>query len=113
MDPSTPPFGSTSWLDRPRYHLLICTLSGPPFQVRRALPMSSVRIICFGSFKVDLDSGELLRNGSRIRLQSQPFEILSLLLQRPAEVVTREEIRQKLWRADTFVDVDHSLGTAI
>jgi DNA-binding winged helix-turn-helix (wHTH) protein len=60
-----------------------------------------------------LDSGELLREGVRLRLQSQPFQLLTLLLMRPDKVVTRDEIREKLWPADTFVDFDHSLGTAI
>ena len=49
----------------------------------------------------------------KVRLQSQPFQLLAMLLERPGELVTREEIRQKLWSADTFVDFDHSLGTAI
>jgi DNA-binding winged helix-turn-helix (wHTH) protein len=55
----------------------------------------------------------LRKSGRRIRLQEQPFQILALLLERPGEVVTREEVRQKLWAADTFVDFDHSLNTAI
>jgi cholera toxin transcriptional activator len=62
---------------------------------------------------VDLAAGELRKNGARIRLQEQPFQILVLLLERPGEVVTREELRQKLWPADTFVDFDHSLNTAV
>jgi Tol biopolymer transport system component/DNA-binding winged helix-turn-helix (wHTH) protein len=69
--------------------------------------------IRFGPFTADLDSGELRREGVKIRLQAQPFQLLSLLLMRPGEVVTRDEIREKLWPADTFVDFDHSLGTAI
>jgi TolB-like protein/DNA-binding winged helix-turn-helix (wHTH) protein len=75
--------------------------------------MPSSRVIRFGPFEVNLDSGEVCRNGSKLHLQAQPFELLTLLLQRPGEVVTREEIRAKLWPADTFVDFDHSLGTAI
>ncbi len=67
----------------------------------------------FGLFEVDLSAGELRKNGVRIRLQEQPFQVLALLLERPAEVVTREELRQKLWPADTFVDFDHSLNTAV
>jgi eukaryotic-like serine/threonine-protein kinase len=76
-------------------------------------PVAKVKRIAFDRFQVDLRSGELLCNGHRIRLQAQPFQILSLLLARPGEVVTREEIRRKLWDGDTFVDFDHSLGTAI
>jgi TolB-like protein/DNA-binding winged helix-turn-helix (wHTH) protein/Flp pilus assembly protein TadD len=69
--------------------------------------------IVFDRFEVDLRSGELLKNGRKLRLQAQPFQLLALLLDRPGEVVTREEICRKLWQADTFVDFDHSLGTAI
>src|SRR5882757_9632678 len=71
------------------------------------------RILCFGSFEVDLASGELRRQGLKISLQDQPFRVLALLLERAGEVVTREELRQKLWPADTFVDFDHSLNTAV
>src|SRR5438093_615679 len=71
------------------------------------------RILCFGSFEVDLASGELRRQGLKISLQDQPFRLLALLLERAGEVVTREELRDKLWPADTFVDFDHSLNTAV
>ena len=71
------------------------------------------RIVRFGVFEADLSAGELRKSGRRIRLQEQPFQILVLLLERPGEVITREEVRQKLWAADTFVDFDHSLNTAI
>ena len=74
---------------------------------------SGTRTIRFGIFEVDLRAGELRRNGSRIRLQEQPFRILTLLLEHPGEVVTREELRNQLWPADTFVDFDHSLNAAI
>jgi cholera toxin transcriptional activator len=71
------------------------------------------KIVRFGVFAVDLAAGELRRNGVRIRLQEQPFQILVILLERPGDVVTREELRQRLWPADTFVDFDHSLNTAV
>ena len=71
------------------------------------------KTIRFGVFEVDLAAGELRKNGNRIRLQEQPFQILVYLLDRTGEVVTREELRQKLWPADTFVDFDHSLNTAV
>ena len=79
------------------------------------MPQSSPagKIVRFGVFAVDLAAGELRKNGVRIRLQEQPFQILAILLERPGEVVTREELRQKLWPADTFVDFDHSLNTAV
>src|SRR5216110_2101376 len=67
----------------------------------------------FGIFEADLRAGELRRNGSKIKLQDQPFQLLALLLERPGELVTREELRGKLWPADTFVDFDHSLNAAI
>jgi Tol biopolymer transport system component/DNA-binding winged helix-turn-helix (wHTH) protein len=67
----------------------------------------------FGLFEADPESGELRKSGIRIRLQAQPFRLLLCLLERPGEVVTRDEIQQRLWGADTIVDFDHSLGTAI
>lgn len=74
---------------------------------------SAARIARFGVFEADLSLGELRKSGRRVRLQEQPFQILVLLLERPGEIVPREEVRQKLWAADTFVDFDHSLNTAI
>ena len=67
----------------------------------------------FGTFEVDLRARELRKGGIRIRLQDQPFEILALMLEHPGEVVTREELRQRLWPAGTFVDFEHSLNAAI
>ena len=67
----------------------------------------------FGLYEADLSSGELRKNGAKIRLQEQPFQVLVAMLERPGEVVTREELRQRLWASDTFVDFDHSLNTAI
>jgi TolB-like protein/DNA-binding winged helix-turn-helix (wHTH) protein/Flp pilus assembly protein TadD len=62
---------------------------------------------------VDLRSGEVRKHGLKVKLQDQPFQVLALLLQHPGDVVTREELRQKLWSADTFVDFDVGLNTAI
>jgi TolB-like protein/DNA-binding winged helix-turn-helix (wHTH) protein/Tfp pilus assembly protein PilF len=70
-------------------------------------------ILRFGVFEVDVRSGELRKQGVRIKLQEQPFHVLAVLLQRPGEVVTREELRSQNWPADTFVDFDNSLNTAI
>src|SRR5947207_12507306 len=67
----------------------------------------------FGIFEADLEARELRKHGRRVRLQDQPFAILAVLLERPGVIVTREELREKLWPADTFVDFDHSLNTAI
>jgi DNA-binding winged helix-turn-helix (wHTH) protein len=71
------------------------------------------RILRFGVFGADLAAGELRKNGLRVRLQEQPFQLLALLIERPEELVGREELRNKLWAADTFVDFDHSLNTAM
>jgi cholera toxin transcriptional activator len=67
----------------------------------------------FGVFEVDLDARELRKQGRRLRMQDQPFAVLAVFLDRRGEVVSREELRQKLWSADTFVDFDHSLNTAV
>ena len=68
----------------------------------------------FGIYELDGSTGELRKDGkSRPRLQGQPLEVLLHLLNRPGEVVTREDLRQRLWPADTFVDYDHSLNTAV
>ncbi len=71
------------------------------------------RVIRFGVFEVDLRAAELRKSGARIKLEGQPFHILALLLERPGEVITREELQQKLWPADTFVDFEHSINTAV
>src|SRR5262245_6095240 len=66
-----------------------------------------------GPFELDLRARELRKDGGRIRLQDKPFELIAALVERPGEVVTREELRQRLWPADTFVAFDDSLNTAI
>jgi DNA-binding winged helix-turn-helix (wHTH) protein len=73
---------------------------------------SSSQIVRFGTFEIDLRSAELRKNGLKLRLAGQPFQVLSILLERPGEVVSREELQKRLW-PDTFVDVDHSLNMAI
>ena len=72
-----------------------------------------VRVLRFGMFELDLTAGELRKNGAKLRLQGQPLQVLILLLQHAGDVVTREDLRQKLWLSDTFVDFDHSLNTAV
>jgi len=67
----------------------------------------------FGVFEVDVRARELRKNGSRVKLQHQPFELLLILLDRPGDVVTREELRTRLWPADVYVDFDRSLNKAI
>jgi len=71
------------------------------------------RHVRFGVFEIDLQTGELRKQGLRIKLQEQPLQILVLLLQRHGEVVARDELRHRLWADDTFVDFDHSLNTAV
>lgn len=63
----------------------------------------------FGAFQLDLRTGELRKGGSRISLPDQPFQVLKTLLDRPGDLVTREELRQRLWPAETFVDFEHGL----
>src|SRR5882724_3768265 len=77
------------------------------------VPQNQSRLARFGVFELDLSAGELRKSGVKQRLQGQPFQVLALLLERAGEVVTREELQQKLWPSDTFVDFDHSLNTAI
>ena len=71
-----------------------------------------LRFVRFGDFEIDLRSGELRKSGVKQKFGGQPFQVLSILLERPGEVVTREELQKRLW-PDTFVDVDHNLNTAI
>jgi cholera toxin transcriptional activator len=84
---------------------------------RAVMPMPpsnrEARLLRFGVFEVDLTAGELRKNGARIRLQEQPFQVLAALLQNAGQVVTRDELRERIWPADTFVDFDHSLNTAV
>jgi eukaryotic-like serine/threonine-protein kinase len=70
-------------------------------------------VLRFGVFEVDLREGELRKSGLRVKMQDQPFQVLVMLLERPAAMVSREELQRRLWPADTFVDFDHSLNSAI
>src|ERR1035437_1470132 len=73
----------------------------------------SAQIVRFGTFEADLQSGDRRRNGHKVPLQGQPFQVFAILLQHPGKLVNREELRLKLWPEDTFVDLDHGLNTAI
>jgi Tol biopolymer transport system component/DNA-binding winged helix-turn-helix (wHTH) protein len=77
------------------------------------MPDYASRVVGFGTFEADLRAGELRRNGRKVKVQNQPFQILAMLLDRPGEVVTREEMRARLWPAETFVDFDHGLNSAV
>jgi TolB-like protein/DNA-binding winged helix-turn-helix (wHTH) protein len=74
---------------------------------------TTARTALFGPYAVDLRSGELRKYGIRVKMGEQPFQILLMLLERPGEMVTREELRAKLWADDTFVDFDHGLNSAV
>ncbi len=74
---------------------------------------SPARFVRFGLFEADLQQRELRKQGRRIKLQTQPFQILEVLLEHPGEIVGREELCKRLWPGDTFVDFDHSLNTAV
>jgi DNA-binding winged helix-turn-helix (wHTH) protein len=78
-----------------------------------AQTVRSANVVRFDVFEVDLRAQELYKAGRKIKLQVQPFQVLAMLLAQPGEVVTREEMEKRLWPADTFVDFDHSLNTAI
>lgn len=76
-------------------------------------PARSANVVRFDVFEVELRAQELYKAGRKIKLQIQPFQVLAMLLERPGEVVTRDEMQKRLWPADTFVDFDHSVNTAI
>jgi DNA-binding winged helix-turn-helix (wHTH) protein len=77
---------------------------------RRLRPEGSIR---FAEFEIDSRAGELRKLGIKIKLQEQPFQVLAMLLEHPGEVVTREELQQRIWPADTFVDFENGLNKAI
>src|SRR5229473_8099509 len=74
---------------------------------------SSSSAVRFGTFELDLQTGELRHAGQRVKLQEQPFQVLATLLEHPGKIVTRDELRSRLWPEDTFVDFDHGLNAAI
>src|SRR5580658_3885162 len=78
-----------------------------------AIDPTSSQLIRFGLYEVDLTARELRRNGAVVKLQDRPFEVLAVLLERPGDVVSRDEFRRRLWSADTFVDFDASLNTSV
>src|ERR1039457_6695885 len=77
------------------------------------MPVGANQTIRFGPFELDTQCGQLRKDGVGLKLQGQPIQVLEILLQNPGQLVTREEIRQRLWTSDTFVDFDHSLNTAV
>jgi DNA-binding response OmpR family regulator len=84
--------------------------------IRQSHAMESpdaTRSLKFGAFELDVRLRELRNGSTRIRLQEQPFEILRLMLERPGDIVTREQLRQRLWPEGTYVDFEHSLNAAV
>jgi len=78
------------------------------------LPQTQLpRVVRFGTFEVDVPAGELRKNGLKVKLQAQPFQVLCMLAERPREVVTREELRRRLWSGDSYGDFDHGLNAAV
>src|SRR5712671_1361770 len=71
------------------------------------------RVVRFGVFTFDPRAGELLKQGRKLKIQGQPVEILAMLLERPGEIITREEFQKRLWPENTFVDFEHSLNAAV
>src|SRR5258707_1349969 len=92
---------------RPAY-----TLAAAPLGTSKQ-PALSPKLVRFGIYQVDVRTSELWKQGRKVKLQEQPCRILAILLEQRGEVVTREELRKRLWSDDTFVDFDHSLNTAI
>ena len=76
-------------------------------------PVSKSQVVRFGAYEVDLHLGELRKNGIRVKLTGQPFQILVILLEHPGDLVTREQLQRRLWPSDTFVDFDRGLNAAI
>src|SRR5258708_18986911 len=76
-------------------------------------PVHPSKITRCGVFEIDLKAFELRKHGLRLKLSEQPFQILAILLEKPGEIVTRDELRERLWPGDTFVDFDHGLNNAV
>src|SRR5215468_4770362 len=79
------------------------------------MPSSSPtsKFVQFGVFELDLQRGELRRNGARVRLQEQPLKVLQLLLENPGQIVNREQLRSRIWPANTYVEFDQGLYSAV
>src|SRR5438309_6581925 len=88
------------------------TCRGPKGTSPMAETQSQLRVVRFGAFEADLRTGELRKDGVKLKFSGQPFQVLAILLERPGEVVTREELQKRLW-PDTFVDVERNLNTAV
>ena len=78
-----------------------------------AEPQNSAELVAFGVYEANLRRGELRRSGLKVKLQEKPFQVLFILLEKRGDLVTRDELRERLWPSDTFVDFDHGLNTAV
>jgi DNA-binding winged helix-turn-helix (wHTH) protein len=88
-------------------------LDFPPEPKGAMEPLRSTSVVRFGTYEVSLQSGEVRKSGMRIRVQQQPMKLLEILLERPGEVVTREELRGRVWTNESFGDFDQALNIAI
>ena len=93
--------------------LPVYTSPGQWGDFRMSQPAANSRVVRFGLYELDLDTRELRKSGIRIKLPEQPFLVLEMLLDRPGAIVTREDLKKKLWPGDTFVDFDLSLNSAV
>lgn len=91
----------------------ICYSQKNQENMAKSSKLDETRRLRFGPFSVDLRAGELYRRGKKVKVQLLPLQLLGALLEKPGEVVTREELKSRLWPADTFVDFEHGLNTAI
>src|SRR5580693_4569485 len=76
-------------------------------------PRNGSRTIRFGAFEADLHSGEVRKSGNRVKLQDQPFKVLQILLERPGDLVSREELQTRIWPEETYGDFDHAVNVAV
>ena len=76
-------------------------------------PRNGSRTVRFGAFEADLHSGEVRKSGNRVKLQDQPFKVLQILLERPGDLVSREELQTRIWPEETYGDFDHAVNVAV
>src|SRR3977135_2415635 len=94
-------------INRRRVTMLNTSINGEP------PPRNGSRTVRFGAFEADLHSGEVRKSGNRIKLQDQPFKVLQILLERPGDLVSREELQTRIWPEETYGDFDHAVNVAV
>src|SRR5262245_59995505 len=105
-----------TYQDNERVALAVASneLSGTLFRRWKVeIPIPNSGSVSFGTFEADLRSGELRKDGIRVRLEGQPFQVLAALLERPGQLVTREELQKELWPGETFVDFEQGINAAV